>query len=282
MYPKPARALGKKPQKHEHRAGFPGALGEGTWGSQISNFCGCFVIVKKHRGSTFSQLTDAGHLWKKIYIYISSFGHRSKAKLHFSHGQKWDTQSRTLRRWVHTSLTAPWPGWRFLGSALDHPQLQLGQAVLQSFPKVAFAHFLTVCCRTWGMADGVFLQATLRLLGTTGLSWWWSPCQCPLSAACPSPLRLLTGSHTATQPQTSWEWWCLQLARLLYVNRKEIATVVHGPSPFHLCPISGSHVHTSLEFCCFSSARCPPPWTGRTSLSCNWEHAVILVHLVQL
>lgn len=31
--------------------------------------------------------------------------------------------------------------------------------------------FLTVCCRTWGMADGVFLQATLRLLGTTGLSW---------------------------------------------------------------------------------------------------------------
>lgn len=50
MYPKPARALGKKPQKHEHRAGFPGALGEGSWGSQISNFCGCFVIVKKHGG----------------------------------------------------------------------------------------------------------------------------------------------------------------------------------------------------------------------------------------
>lgn len=49
----------------------------------------------------------------------------------------------------------------------------------------------------------------------------------------------------------------------------------HGPSLFHFCPISGSHVHTHGVLLLQLHTMPTTLARKRARLSCNWEHIVI-------
>ena len=238
---------GRRPRNMNTELVFQEPWGEGSWGSQITNFCGWIVIVKKHEGA-------------------SSFGHSSKATATFLTWTQMSYLKSDVRRWVHTALTAPWPGWWFLGSLCPScfGSSSAGPGCASVLPQSGFCTFFDGLLQNMGHCWWGFLAGHLESAGDHSSEL----VMITLSVPRVRQVRHHKGfylalSHPATQPQASWEWWCLQLAGLLCVNRKEIPTVEHGPSLFHFCPISGSHVHTRLEFCCFSSTRCPPPWPGR-------------------